>query len=186
MSTTHKAELPHGWKEGASDAPEAEGQIAAQAQERSTCPVCKGEGTVYGRSIVHSGGCRVQCPNPKCDEGTVPAGPQADLAAWAAEAERQLDEIVAWYVGELGTSITPRLGWLRAHLAAMPAQDPNAELLGALKRCLLFINDRDSFEDRYGGPEFPESNINVDAWIDRLLLAPARDAIAQAEQGAAG
>ena len=124
-----------------------------------------------------------------------PAAPQGDLAAWQERVSVSLESAL-YLCGnrnkldgneELSTLvfyIEQRVADAKAHLAAMPQAQPDAEMLAALKRCLLFINDSDSFEDRYGGPEFPESSINIEAWLDKQLLAPARAAIAQAEQGA--
>ena len=125
------------------DRPAVFQQIEAQAQERSTCPVCKGKKVLHGRTVRPAATNRIsteppdtltqlviECP--KCDgRGTVPAGPQGDPAAWAAEGFLHAADIAA------------ELDKLRNHLAAMPQAQPdvNAEMLRVLKDFTgLFIN----------------------------------------------
>ena len=52
------------------------------------------------------------------------------------------------------------------------------DLLAALERAMLFIEDRDAFEYRYGRPEYPESSISIEAWREWVVLGPGRAAIA--------
>ncbi len=150
-----------------------------------TCPVCKGEGSL--RCTIHDDH-QFECP--ECGGvGVVPAA--GDLAQWREKAERMVHELASAIIDppkplDLGYLMIGGLDMIRNQLAAMPAQDPNAELLEALKRCLLFISNPESFESEYGAPEFPESSMSIEVWLDDLLLGPARDAIAQAEKGAAG
>lgn len=95
--------------------------------------------------------------------GTVPAGPgsQAELVAWRDRVHELLS----------AAAIRPDLyNPLVIHLAAMPAQDPNAELLGALKQIKSELG--------VPGEGYPAPVTN--AWN----IAEA--AVAQAEQGAAG
>ena len=109
-------------------------EIEAQAQARSTCPVCKGKKVLRGRTMRHAATNRIsteppdtltqlviECP--ECEDGTVPAGPQGDLAQWREELKPLLD----------GATIThnrglPVLGLrtLLKHLAAMPQAQPDA------------------------------------------------------------
>ena len=90
---------------------------------------------------------------------TVPAA--GDLAQWQKKAEQLVLRIRHVLPGLEPNPLSIRVERLRAHLAAMPAQDPNAELLGALKRIA-------------GGD--PKRN----------CVHIARAAVAQAEKGAAG
>lgn len=53
-----------------------------------------------------------------------------------------------------------------------------ADLLALLERAMLFIEDRDAFEYRYGRPEYPESSISIEAWQEWVVLGPGRAAIA--------
>ncbi len=81
------------------------------------CSVCEGEGAL--RCTLHDDH---QFDCPECGGvGVVPL--EDNLAQWREKAEAMLDTGYPWL--------------LRAHLAAMPAQDPNAELLVALEACLL-------------------------------------------------
>ena len=112
------------------DPEEALDQIAAQAQGRSTCPVCGGEGSLQGRQLGRESTTWIECP--KCEgPGTVPAGPQAELAAWHKELVRLIEGAAEWL---LSTSF-------QDHLAAMPQAQPDAELLKALKRLDAEIED---------------------------------------------
>ena len=96
-------------------------EIAAQAQQRSTCPVCGGEKILVGRSRdpADSGKFRSIICGACTGEGTVPAG-AGDLAAWHKEMESIFDD--------LGL---PEKGMMRGNLAAMPQAKPVAELLQA-------------------------------------------------------
>ena len=79
--------------------------IVAQPQARSTCPVC-----LDARQVTAPfGGKEYIISWPAC-RGTVPAGPQADLAAWREDHALLLEDI------EYEADIVP----LQRHLAAMP------------------------------------------------------------------
>ena len=148
----------------------AEKQIAAQPQERSTCPACDGTKRLVGRYI---GSASREDPDEhifacsNCDDdGTVPAGPQGDLAAWREEVRDLLWRYERGLAGSL-----PKL---RAHLAAMPQAQPDAVMLRVLKAVdegLAAIE-----------PEFQAGPLVV----VRTMQGSVRAAIAQHEQGAAG
>ena len=107
----------------------AEKQIAAQAQERSTCRTCGGKKMIDlpVRSELPGAWATQLCP--ECGgQGTVPAGPQGDLAQWREEAE-QLVEEAKYRLPTQQTAVASRLLKLSAHLAAMPQAQPVAELL---------------------------------------------------------
>ena len=74
-----------------------------------------------------------------------------------------------------------------ATVQRLPALEGRALIMGrmgayavekALERAMLYIEDRDAFEDKYGGPEFPESSGCIEGWRERELLEPARAALA--------
>ena len=203
------------------DPDEALEQIAAQAQPRSTCPVCKGEKKLAGRALSPEGklsnsfndAVTIQCP--KCDgEGTVPAA--GDLAQWRERALKLARRVQGVIPGFVPNPTSNAMIDLQDHLAAMPAQDepdlscdepgcllegiehfhekeepfcaecaqallrpaqaPNAELLGALKWILKHSVGNDHMHSGFC-PAGGDSG---------KACRCGRDAIAQAEQGAAG
>ncbi len=91
------------------------GRSPDEAQPRSTCGVCKGKKYIEGRRVMGGDNDRtnvIECG--ECDgEGTVPAA--GDLAQWRDKALR--------LISEAKFPVAYRLKELRAHLAAMPAQD---------------------------------------------------------------
>ena len=155
----------------------------------STCDVCKGEQELTGvliplNAFTDEPGqptkATIYCPND-CHQGRVPMPPSTvpaagDLAAWREEAERIVQELATAIIAppkplDLGHLIIGGLTMILRHLAAMPAQDPNAELLKALK-CY----------------EMPGGHFVGCTGYDMCQphCQKARAAIAQAEQGAAG
>ena len=112
-------------------------EIEAQAQQRSICPKCKGEKVVVVRGTF------IACP--KCGnevEGTVPAGPQGDLAECQERVSVSLESALhlcrnhnkldAGELNILVLYIEQRVESAKAYLAAMPQAQPDAELLEAL------------------------------------------------------
>ena len=151
-------------------------EIEAQAQERSTCPVCKGEKILVGRSRdpADSGKFRsIICG--ACDgAGTVPAGPGA-LAAWQKKAMQLTVKILDATLSDYDRNTRE----LCAHLAAMPQAQPDAGLLKALKEIdkigeLVYPNGADVMDTNPFAAQITE--------IWRIAAA----AIAQAKKGAAG
>ena len=101
---------------------EAEQQIAAQAQPRSTCRACKGRAFLHA-DIEHDCECNEDCSF--CGgTGTVPAG---DLARWRDKMRELLGESVD------RPAFFNHLAVLERILAAMPAQD---ELLATINESL--------------------------------------------------
>ncbi len=142
-----------------------------------TCPVCKGEGSL--RCTIHDDH-QFECP--ECGGvGVVPAA--GDLAQWREEAERIVQELATAIIAppkplDLGHLIIGGLTMILRHLAAMPAQAPNAELLAALRsigqeKCYCYEYDGD-----YCSHEI--ALIGLGSTRPELLAA-----IAQAEKGAA-
>jgi len=56
------------------------------------------------------------------------------------------------------------------------------ELLAALEKLLLYVTDPDLFEEEYGQPEFPDSSIICEAWLEAQVRGPARAAIAKTKE----
>ncbi|KKM95363.1 hypothetical protein LCGC14_1188870 [marine sediment metagenome] len=121
----------------------AKQQIAAQAQLHSTCGVCGGKKTITGVLVPLNAftnepfkptTATIECPDHRPD-GAAPqaAGPaQGDLAQWRAELLRwrgKLRDLLGESVDR--PAFFNHLAVLERILAAMPAQDVNAELLGA-------------------------------------------------------
>lgn len=97
-------------------------------------------------------------------EGTVPAGPGDALAQWRG---RLLAMLVNHFDAGSATLVA-----LRAHLAAMPQPDPNAELLAALRS--IRFDCQVAYKD------------GVNAGVIDVIFETASTAIDQAERGAAG
>ena len=122
-------------------------EIEAQAQQRSTCPVCKGEGALFGQRVLGKdvignwifADIKVSLLCPKCDaEGTVPqAQPDARFASIAVQHNREVRIRTALLAyrdsddGDLDAIDVAARAILRELLP--PQAQPDAELLKALK-----------------------------------------------------
>ena len=106
-----------------------------------------------------------------------PAGPQADLAAWRAEAEAIMDSVATALIEHTPTLGAIHLDKLRTHLAAMPQAQPDAELLKALRGYCP-----ENYECEIG--HVPDDESIRDCGLCQQW-ADGRAAIAQAEKGAA-
>ena len=174
---------------------EAEQRIAAQAQPHSTCGVCGGKKTITGVLVPLNAftnepfkptTATIECPDHRPDEAAPQAaGPaQGDLAQWRDKMRELLGESVD------RPAFFNHLAVLERILAAMPAPDVNAELLGALRRCELAM---DVLNGDTGTKSRPCSFCRADVYDGQVgivhhkecSILGARAAIAQAE-GAAG
>ncbi len=103
---------------------------------------------------------------------------QGDLAKWLFKAGELVGEAEAWLILRQLIVVKDRLSELRTHLAAMPAQDVNAELLRLLWLALPMIREMHFREHPYPERCQPSSA----AVSPACAYSDARAAIAQAEQ----
>lgn len=72
-----------------------------------------------------------------------------------------------------------------AERLAVLLEERDAEREGlaeGLKRALLYLDDRDAFVAAYGAPDYPESSIHIEEWLNRVFRNAARAALARVKE----
>ena len=73
------------------------------------------------------------------------------------------------------------VAWSKLCGAAREADARQQRLVDALRRYMAYVECKDDLYAEFGPPEFEDSSISYEGWLDRVLRNPAREALKSVE-----